>query len=130
MNNAVEFLALFYEIDQSTYLVIALFCAAAAYFVRPRIQNAAFLVFLYPLFCLVAIVAYIGAMHLHLFSPKKHAEWIMYTIFAAALGASVGIALVALVRKIQDKLVVMAHVRRTLKRDAEQQAKGYPISNV
>jgi hypothetical protein len=129
MNNAIDNIALFYEIDQSTYVLIAMFCAAAAHFVRSRIQNAAFLLFLYPLFCIVAFTVYAGAVHLTLFSPKKHAEWIIYAIASAAIGASTGIAFIAVLRKIQDKVVVAAHIRRTIKRDAEQQAKGYPTAN-
>ena len=129
MNNAIDNVALFYEIDQSTYVLIAMFCAAAAHFVRSRIQNAAFLLFLYPLFCIVAFTVYAGAVQLHLFSPKRHAEWIMYAILAAAIGASSGIAFIAVLRKIQDKFVVAAHIRRTIRRDAEQQSKGYPTSN-
>lgn len=129
MNNTIDTIALYYEIDHSTYVLIAMFCAAAAHFVRSRIQNAAFLLFLYPLFCVVAFTVYAGAFHLGMFSPKKHAEWIIYAIASAAIGASTGIAFIAVLRKIQDKFVIAAHIRRTLKRDAEQQAKGYPTAS-
>lgn len=129
MNSTIDKIVLFYEIDKDTYILIALFCAAAAHFVRGRIQNAAFLLFLYPLFCAVAFTVYAWAMHLELFAPKKHAEWIIYSITASAIGASVGILIVSLLRGIQDKIVVAAHIRRTLKRDAEQETKGYPVSS-
>jgi hypothetical protein len=129
MSSAIDKIALFYEIDKDTYVLIAMFCAAAAHFVRTRIQNAAFLLFLYPLFCLVAFTAYAGALHFELFSPKKHAEWIIYSISAAAIGASTGILLISLLRAVQDKFVVASHIRRTLKRDEQQEAKGYPVSN-
>jgi hypothetical protein len=129
MNSAIDKIALFYEIDKDTYVLIAMFCAAAAHFVRARIQNAAFLLFLYPLFCIVAFTAYGCALHYELFSPKRHAEWIMYSIAAAAIGACIGISFVSLLRRIQDKFVVASHIRRTIKRDDEQETKGYPISN-
>jgi hypothetical protein len=129
MNSTIDKIALFYEIDKDTYILIAMFCAAAAHFVRTRIQNAAFLLFLYPLFCVVAFTVYAWALHMELFAPKKHAEWIIYSITAAAIGASVGIMLVTLLRGIQDKFVVAAHIRRTVKRDEEQETKGYPVSN-
>ena len=129
MNNTLDNIAIFYEIDQSTYVLIAMFCAVAAYFVRSRIQNAAFLLFLYPLFCVVAFTVYAGAVQLHLFTPKKHAEWIIYAIASAAIGASSGIAFIAVLRKIQDKFVVAAHIRRTLRRDSEQETKGYTTPN-
>jgi hypothetical protein len=121
-------IAQFYDIDTDTYVLIALFCAAAAHLVRTRIQNAAFLLFLYPLFCGVAFSVYALALKFELFSPKKHAEWIIYSISAAAIGASCGIMFISLLRIIQDKFVVAAHIRRTVRRDAEQESKGYPIS--
>jgi hypothetical protein len=130
MNSAIDKIALFYEIDKDTYVLIAMFCAAAAHFVRSRIQNAAFLLFLYPLFCLVAFTVYAGALHNELFSPKRHAEWIIFSISAAAIGTSVGILFVSLIRLLQDKFVVASHIRRTIKRDAEQETKGYPVSHM
>jgi hypothetical protein len=129
MNSAIDNIALFYQIDKDTYVLIAMFCAAAAHFVRSRIQNAAFLLFLYPLFCLVAFSVYACALHYELFSPKRHAEWIIFSISAAAIGASTGIIVISLLRRIQDKVVVAAHIRRTVKRDAEQETKGYSNSN-
>ncbi len=128
MNSAIDFIATFFQIDRDTYILIALFCAAAAHFVRFRIQNAAFLLLLYPLFCVIAFTVYAAAFQLELFSPKKHSEWIIYAATAAAIGASMGIFLVSILRRIQDKVVVAAHIRRTLKRDAEQEIKGYPVS--
>jgi hypothetical protein len=130
MNTVIDRVALFYEIDKDTYVLIAMFCAFAAYFVRSRIQNAAFLLFLYPLFCLVAFTVYAAALQHELFSPKKHAEWIIFSISAATLGATIGIATVSILRWIQDKIVIAAHIRRTIKRDKEQSEKGYPLADV
>ncbi len=125
MSVLIENVSMFYEIDSSTYLMIAFFCGWAGYLVRTRIANAAFLMFLYPLFCIVAFTAYAFAIHMELFSPKRHAEWVMYTIFAASVGAIIGIGLVAILRRFQDKVTTQAHIRRTLKRQAEEEARGY-----
>ncbi len=129
MTSAMDKIALFYEMDRETYILIAMFCAAAAHFVRSRIQNIAFLLFLYPLFCLVAFSVYASALQLELFSPKKHAEWIIFSISAAAIGASTGIFMVSVLRAILDKFVVAAHIRRTVRREAEQENKGYPVTH-
>jgi hypothetical protein len=125
MSAMIDKIAMFYEIDSSTYLMIAFFCGWAGYLVRTRIANAAFLMFLYPLFCIVAFTAYAFAIHLELFSPKRHAEWVMYTIFAASVGATIGIGVVAILRRIQDKITTQAHIRRTLKRQEEEEQRGY-----
>lgn len=124
-----EKLAMFYQLDTDTYVLIALFCAAAAHLVRARIQNAAFLLFLYPLFCLIAFAVYASALQLELFSPNKQAEWIIFSISAATIGASTGIFIVSVLRWFQDKVVVAAHIRRTLAREKEQAGKGYPTSS-
>jgi biotin transporter BioY len=128
MTGYLDDLTAFYEIDSSTYLVIAMFCGWAAYLVRTRITNVAWLIFIYPLFCGFALTIYAGAMHLQMFSPKRHSEWIMYSIFAAAIGATCGILIVGTIRRIQDFFITRAHVRRTVRRDEEQEAKGYPAA--
>lgn len=130
MEHLIEKLSLFYSVDQSTWLLIAFFCGWAAYFTRLYLKNAAVLVFLYPLFLAASMTAYATAQYFELFSPKKHSEWIMYTIFAAAIGATVGIGLTTLLRQIQDRFVTVSHIRRTLKRDEEQEAKGYPLADI
>lgn len=128
MHSAIISVLEFYDIDQDTYVMILMFCATAAYFVRSRIQNIAFLLFLYPIFCAIAMTVYATALHLELFSPKRHAEWIIFSISAAAIGASSGILIITLLRRIQDKFVVLSHIRSTLRREAEQETKGYPTS--
>jgi hypothetical protein len=126
----IDQLTLFYDIDSSTYLMIAFFCGWAAYVIKDRIANASFLMFLYPFFCIISFTAYALAIHMELFSPKRHAEWVMYTIFAASIGATIGIALVAVMRRVQDRITTRTHIRRTLKRQEEEAARGYqaPVS--
>jgi predicted membrane-bound spermidine synthase len=130
MQTLLDKITEFYELDQSTYLLIAFFCSWAAYFVRARIANVAFLMFLYPLFCIIGFTTYAAAVQLELFSPKRHAEWIMYAIFSAAIGAMVGISIIAVFRKIQDRVTTNAHIIRTAKRDEERAAKGYSQTGV
>jgi FtsH-binding integral membrane protein len=125
MNAFMDNVTMFYDIDSSTYLMIAFFCGWAAYVVRSHVANAAFLMFLYPLFCIAGFTAYALAIHLQLFSPKRQAEWVMYTIFAASVGATVGIGLVAILRRLQDKFTTFAHIRRTLKRQDHESEQGY-----
>lgn len=120
MANLNNKLAIFFEIDSSTYLLIALFCGAASYFVRTRLLNTAVLVFLYPLFCLGAFALYAGFMHAELFSPKRHSDWIMYSVFAAAGGCAFGILLLSLLRRFQEHWIERAHERHMAKKEAER----------
>jgi hypothetical protein len=116
-----EQLAIIMEIDRSTYLLIAFFCGWAAYFVRARLLNAATLTFLYPLFCLLAFAFYAAFVSLELFSPKRIADWIMYSVFAAAGGCTLGIGLLSLARRIQEQVIERAHQHRMKAKDTERE---------
>jgi branched-subunit amino acid ABC-type transport system permease component len=115
MSYLADTYATFYEIDQGTYILIGLFCGWAAYFMRDRIQNASWLVFLYPSFMFASMCFYAWAMQLHLFSPKRYSEWIVHAIFASAFGSALCISTVALFTRIQERLIYKNHARQMAK---------------
>jgi hypothetical protein len=122
MTYHIDIYAKFYEIDQGTYILIALFCGWAAYFMRDRIQNASWLVFLYPAFILASMCIYATAMQLQLFSPKRYSEWIVHAIFASAIGSALCISLVALFTRIQERFIFASHARQMAKWHSQRAA--------
>lgn len=93
------------EIDRHTFLLIGLFVGWACYFIKGRLENAAWLVFLYPLFWIGSIAAYALLLNFEFFNPKLHREWVVYTVTAASVGCALGIALVGLLRRVQERLI-------------------------
>ena len=130
MEDVIDVLRTFYQIDSTTVLLIVLFCGTSCYFIRPQLNNPASVWILCPIFVLVAMTTYVLAAQLHLFSPKKNVEWITYTTFSASIGAIMGILLVAVYRLIQDRFITASHIRSTLRRDEEQASRGYPQADV
>jgi NhaP-type Na+/H+ or K+/H+ antiporter len=126
MIETFEKIQAFYTVDQSTFLVILLFCCGAAYSVRNHLTNPASVWFLGALFFSVALTTYVLAQQMQMFSPKRTIEWITYSTFSAAIGAIMGILCVAIFRVVQERLIRAHHIRQTLKRDEEQTARGYP----
>ncbi len=90
------------DIDSSTYVSIAVYCSWACYILWSRLENAAWLVLLGPLFYILAVSAYGTFMYYELFNPKQHREWIVFVVTAAATGCGIGIALIGVVRRIQE----------------------------
>jgi low affinity Fe/Cu permease len=125
MQSLLERLQDFYIIDQPTVMLIAVFCSWAAYFVRSKLANVAFLLFLYPLFVFVAVTVMCWALHLEVISIRKASEWLMYSVTASAIGAMTGISLVAIYRQLVDFLTMKSHIRASIRRDEEDAAKGY-----
>jgi Na+-translocating ferredoxin:NAD+ oxidoreductase RnfA subunit len=125
MENLLDQLGEFYVVKTPTVMLIGLFCGWAAYFVRARIANVAFLVVLYPLFLFISVTALCAALNGEIISIKRSQDWIIYSVAAAVIGSSVGILLVASVRKIIDVMTLNAHIRASLRRDDEDRAKGY-----
>lgn len=125
MQNMMEQLSDFYIVDSSTVMLIALFCAWAAYFVRQRIANVNFLVILYPLFVLISATALSAAIHMELLSLRKTSDWIIFSVSASAFGATTGITLVAILRRLVDFVTMRSHIRASVRRDEEDAAKGY-----
>jgi hypothetical protein len=125
MEQLLEKLGDFYVLTTPTYMLMSLFCGWAAYFVRQRIANIAFLVILYPLFILISATALCLAIHAELISIKRTPDWIIYTVGASAFGCSAGIVVVALIRRLVDFVTLRAHIRASIRRDTEDQTKGY-----
>lgn len=93
------------EMDFSTYVSIAIYCAWASYILKSRLENAAWLVFLYPLFYVLSVAAYGAFLNYELFNPKQHREWIVFVVTASATGCGLGIAMVGLLRRIQERII-------------------------
>jgi predicted membrane-bound spermidine synthase len=126
MENLIDQLRSFYTLDSSTVIVVVLFCGWAAYMIRNNLTNPASLALIFPLFLFIAFTTYAVAASHALFSPKRMVEWLTYTVFSASIGAIMGISLVAVLRLVQDRFVTMAHIRQSLRRDKEQEERGYP----
>jgi uncharacterized membrane protein YeaQ/YmgE (transglycosylase-associated protein family) len=122
MSYLLETYAKLYEIDQGTYILIGLFCGWAAYFMRDRIQNASWLILLYPAFVGASVFLYAVAMQLQLFSPKRYSEWIVYAISASAFGSAICISLIALSTRIQERLIFANHARQMAKWHSQRAA--------
>lgn len=112
------------DIDQATYVSIAIYCSWAAYILKARLENAAWLVFLYPLFLVLSIFAYGAFMNLELFNPKQHREWIVFVVTSAAIGCGVGISLVGLLRRLQERVVERQYQRQLVIRAEEDRQKS------
>ena len=126
MENLIDQIRAFYPLDSSTVMLVALFCGWAAYMIRNHLTNPASIAILYPVFLFIAFTTYAVAANLAWFSPKRMVEWLTYSVFSASIGAIMGILFVAIVRVVQDKFITSAHIRQTLKRDKEQEERGYP----
>jgi zinc transporter ZupT len=130
MLETIDKIQAFYAVDQSTFLVIMLFCGAAAYSIKGHLTNPASALLLGLLFFVVALTTYVLAQQMQMFSPKRTIEWITYSTFSAAIGAIMGILCVAIFRIVQDRVIRAQHIRQTLKRDEEQTARGYPAVDI
>jgi hypothetical protein len=130
MEDIIEQIVAFYQVDQSTLMVMLLFCGSAAYAIRNYLTNPASVWVLAPLFFVVALTTYVIAQNMQMFSPKRTIEWITYSTFSAAIGAMMGILCVAIFRLVQDRFITASHIRQTLKRDEEQTARGYPAVDI
>jgi hypothetical protein len=120
----------FYVLDKTTVSVVLIFCGWAAYTIRDKLTNPASLIILYPIFVFIGLSIYALAANFNWFSPKRMVEWLTYTVLSASIGAIVGILLVAVLRSVQDRFVTLAHIRQTLKRDKEQEERGYPAVDI
>jgi hypothetical protein len=125
VEHLLEKLGDFYVVNTATVMLIGLFCGWAAYFVRLRIANVAFLTILYPLFVLISVTALCAALHAEVISIKRSQDWIIYSVCASAFGCSTGILLVALFRRLVDMVTLKSHIRASIKRDEEDHEKGY-----
>jgi uncharacterized membrane protein YeaQ/YmgE (transglycosylase-associated protein family) len=126
MDDLIDQVRAFYALDTSTVIIVVLFCGWAAYAIRNKLTNPASIAILFPVFLGIAFTTYALAANLALFSPKRMIEWLTYSVFSASIGAIIGIMCVAVIRLVQDKFVTMAHIRQTLRRDKEQEERGYP----
>jgi hypothetical protein len=125
MQQLMERLYDFYILDQSTVMLMALFCGWAALYVRSRVANIAFLIFLYPLFILIGATVLCYAIHMEVIAIKRASDWIMYTATASGIGAITGITMVALWRQLVDLVTLRSHIRTSVRRDEENASKGY-----
>ncbi len=114
----------FADIDQSTYVSIAVYCSWAAYVLKARLENAAWLVFLYPLFLIISFFAYGAFMYLELFNPKQHREWIVFVVTSSAIGCGLGISLIGLLRRFQERIVEKQYQRQLVIRAEEDRQKS------
>lgn len=93
------------DIDTPTYVSMGVYCGWACYILWSRLENAAWLALLGPLFYIIAVSTYGAFMYFELFNPKQHREWIVFVVTAAAVGCGVGISLIAIIRRIQEWLI-------------------------
>lgn len=114
----------FADIDQATYVSIAVYCSWASYILKARLENAAWLVFLYPLFLIISFFTYGAFLYLELFNPKLHREWIVFVVTSAAIGCGVGIALVGLLRRLQERIVERQYQQQLVIRAEEDRQKA------
>lgn len=112
------------DIDQATYVSIGIYCSWASYVLKGRLENAAWLVFLYPLFLVLSFLAYGAFMTLELFNPKQHREWIVFVVTSAAIGCGLGISLVGLLRRMQERIVERQYQRQLVVRAEEDREKA------
>lgn len=130
MEQFIDELRAFYALDSTTVIVVVLFGGWAAYMIRDKLTNPASVVILYPIFVVVGLTTYAVAANLHWFSPKRMVEWLTFTVLSASIGAIMGILLVAILRSVQDRFTTAAHIRQSLKRDQEQEERGYPAVDI
>jgi len=114
----------FADIDQATYVSIGVYCSWASYILKARLENAAWLVFLYPLFLIISFFAYGTFMYFELFNPKQHREWIVFVVTSAAIGCGIGISLVGLIRRLQERIVEKQYQRQLAIRAADDRQKA------
>ena len=122
MDYVIQTFPILLEIDRSTYLMIGLYCSWACYILKARLENAAWLVFLYPLFWAGAVTAYSLMLYFGLFNPKQHREWIVFTVTASAAGCAFGIALVGLFRRFQEGVIDKRYQKQLEVRAADELA--------
>lgn len=112
------------EMDTSTFVSLGIYCSWACYVLWSRLENAAWLVLLGPLFYVLAIAAYGAFLYFELFNPKQHREWIVFVVTASAVGCGLGISLIGVVRRIQEWLIEGQYKKQLEVRAEEERASG------
>jgi hypothetical protein len=89
--------------DWQSVVLLAVICAAAAYFIKDYLSNPLLIIFIYPLLVLFSVLAQYIFMQSELYSPKKLDQWLMWTILASIAGTIVGTGLVACIITARDR---------------------------
>jgi hypothetical protein len=89
--------------DWQSLTLLAVICAAAAFFIKDYLTNPIMVIFIYPILVFFSILAQYIFMQADLYSPKKLDQWLMWTIMASICGTFVGTGLVAAAATLRDR---------------------------
>ena len=89
--------------DWQTLTLLAVICAAAAFFIKDYMANPLFVIFVYPILLFFSILMQYFFNQLEFFSPKKLDQWVMWTIMASMCGTFIGTGLIACIAVMRDR---------------------------
>ena len=92
------------SIDRPSLIVIALFCALAAYVLKDYLANPQIALLVFPVLVAFSMLAHYIFIIMDTYPPKKLDQWLMWTIMSAITGTIVGTGLVACIVHLRERL--------------------------